>query len=135
MSPMLPASPIPTPASVRIFASLLTGLAVAILSTSLSRGVQVSIMVLCIGISCLLIFSHPYRRKIRTYLESHNVVYRPTLTSLFPLFLVWLALMLVPVLAPLPSYGTFLIWIGISAWMYLSIPHIDGSRALAHISH
>ncbi|QNQ89690.1 hypothetical protein GP475_02795 [Corynebacterium poyangense] len=125
MSPMLPASPIPTPASVRIFASLLTGLAVAILSTSLSRGVQVSIMVLC----------HPYRRKIRTYLESHNVVYRPTLTSLFPLFLVWLALMLVPVLAPLPSYGTFLIWIGISAWMYLSIPHIDGSRALAHISH
>lgn len=130
---MLPTSPVPTPYSVRILSSLLIGMGVAALSTSLPRGVQVIVLVLSIGAGCLLIFSHPYRRKIRATMESHHVAYRPTLSSMLPLFLVWLALMITPMVAPLPLLGSALLWAGISSWMYLVLPHIDGSRALAYL--
>ncbi|MCF4005975.1 hypothetical protein L1O03_02130 [Corynebacterium uropygiale] len=130
---MLPPSPVPTPQSVRVLSSLLIGVGVAVLSTSLARGVQVTVLVVCIGVACLLIFSHPYRREIRSIMESHHVAYRPTISSMLPLFLVWLALMITPIFAPLPLLGTALIWAAISVWMYLVLPHVDGSRALAHL--
>lgn len=124
-------TPIPTPPAVRFGASALIGIGVAVLSTDLNRGSQIATMVIAIGAACLLTFSHPYRRKLRAYLEKRNADYRPKFGQILPLFLVWLALMLVPAFAPLPIWGTLLIWLGTFAWMLWVFPHVDGSRALA----
>ncbi|MGP6173876.1 hypothetical protein [Corynebacterium sp. A21] len=126
-------TPIPTPPAVRFGASALIGIGVAMLSTDLSRGSQIAAMVIAIGAAFLLTFSHPYRRELRAYLEKRNVTYRPKFGQVIPLFLVWLALMLVPAVAPLPIWGTLLVGLGIFAWMLWVFPHVDGSRALAFV--
>ncbi|RSZ64219.1 hypothetical protein EAH68_04250 [Corynebacterium hylobatis] len=125
-------TPIPTPPLVRAGTSLLIGLGVAVLSTGLARGVQVGIMVVAIAAGLLLMFSHPYRREIRAFLERENVAIRPRPGQVLPLFFVWLALMIVPVLAPLPVWGTGLVWLAVFGWMLWVFPHIDGTRALAY---
>jgi fatty acid desaturase len=125
-------TPIPTPPLVRTGTSLLIGLGVAVPSTGLARGVQVGVMVLAIAVGLLLMFGHPYRREIKQFLEEKNAVVRPRLGQVLPLFFVWLALMVVPVFAPLPAWGTALVWLAVSAWMFWVFPHIDGTRALAY---
>lgn len=126
-------TPIPTPGLVRVGTSLLLGAGVAVLSTDLSRGIQVAVMVLSIAAGLLLMFGHPYRREMKEYTEKHNVEYRPRLGQVIPLFVVWLALMLVPILAPLPGWGTLLTWLAVFGWMFWVFPHVDGSRALAFL--
>ncbi len=126
-------TPIPTPGLVRVGTSLLLGAGVAVLSTDLSRGIQVAVMVVSIAAGLLLMFGHPYRREMKEYTEKHNVEYRPRLGQVIPLFMVWLALMLVPVLAPLPLWGTLLVWLAVFGWMFWVFPHVDGSRALAFL--
>ena len=125
-------TPIPTPPLVRVGTSLLFGVGVAVLSTGLARGIQVGIMVAAIAAGLLLVFGHPYRREIKEFLAARNVVHKPQLGQVMPLFLVWLALMIVPVFAPLPVWGTALVGLAVSGWMYLVFPHIDGTRALAY---
>lgn len=126
-------TPIPTPGFVRAGTSLLLGAGVAVLSTDLPRGIQVAVMVVSIAAGLLLMFSHPYRREMKEYTEKRNVEYRPRLGQVFPLFAVWLALMLVPIIAPLPVWGTLLVWVAVFGWMFWVFPHIDGSRALAFL--
>lgn len=126
-------TPIPTPPLVRFGASALLGIGVAVLSMELDRMVQVAVMVAAIGAAFLLTFSHPYRREIRDYLEKKNVTYKPRLSQVLPLFLVWLALMIVPAFGVLPLWGTALVWLVIFGWMYWVFPHVDGSRALAFL--
>ncbi|AKK07962.1 hypothetical protein CTEST_02535 [Corynebacterium testudinoris] len=125
-------TPIPTPAIVRLGTSFLIGLGVAVLSTQLPRGIQVAVMIVAIAAGLLLMFGHPYRREMKEFLEQHNAVVKPRLTQVMPLFFVWLALMIVPVFAPVPVWGTALIWLAIFGWMYWVFPHVDGSRALAY---
>lgn len=125
-------TPIPTPPVVRVGTSLLIGLGVAVLSTGLARGVQVGIMVATIAAGLLLMFGHPYRREIKAFLKRENAAIRPSLGQVLPLFFVWLALMIVPVLAPLPLWGTGLVWLLVFGWMFWVFPHIDGTRALAY---
>lgn len=125
-------TPIPTPPLVRTGTSLLIGLGVAVLSTGLARGVQVGIMVVAIAAGLLLMFSHPYRREIKAFLERENAVVRPRLGQVLPLFFVWLALMIVPVFAPLPLWATGLVLLAVFGWMFWVFPHIDGTRALAY---
>ncbi|WIM72989.1 hypothetical protein QP028_04545 [Corynebacterium suedekumii] len=124
-------TPIPTPAVVRLGSSLLIGLGVAALSTGFPRGIQVAVMVVAIAAGLLLLFGHPYRREMKEFLEKKNVVAKPRLTQVMPLFFVWLALMIVPVFAPMPIWGTALVWLAVFGWMYWVFPHVDGSRALA----
>lgn len=126
-------TPIPTPPLVRFGASALLGIGVAVLSMDLDRMVQIAVMVAAIGAAFLLTFSHPYRREIRDYLEKKNVTYKPRLSQVLPLFLVWLALMIVPAFGVLPLWGTALVWLVIFGWMYWVFPHVDGSRALAFL--
>lgn len=126
-------TPIPTPLVVRLVSSFLFGVAVAVLTTSLARGVQVTIMVACLAVGIMIIFAHPYRREIRTFLEARNLVYMPKVGQIVPLFLVWLALMLAPVLAPAVVWVTVVVFLVIFGWMWLVFPHIDGTRSLAFI--
>ncbi|GGG75387.1 hypothetical protein GCM10007338_11180 [Corynebacterium pelargi] len=126
-------TPIPTPPIVRVGSSALIGLGVALLTTGLDRGIQVFGMLICIAAGIMLIFSHPYRRKIKAFLENRNLHYTPKFTQILPLFLVWLALMLAPLVAPLPLIGSIACAVVVFGWMYLVFPHIDGSRALAFV--
>lgn len=125
-------TPIPTPPVVRVGTSVLFGLGVAVLATPMSRSLQVICMAVCIGTGLILIFSHPYRRAIRSFLEERNIIYRPSFWQVVPLFFVWLALMLVPAFAPLPWWGIALVGLAVFGWMYWTFPHIDGTRALAY---
>jgi len=125
-------TPIPTPPIVRMGTSLLIAVGVAALSTDLARGIQVGVMVGAIAAGLLLLFGHPYRREMKEFLEARNAVIKPQLGQMMPLFLVWLALMIVPVFAPLPIWGTVLVGLAVFGWMYLVFPHVDGTRALAY---
>lgn len=126
-------TPIPTPEIVRFGSSFLIACGVAILTTGLPRGIQVIAMVACVGAGIMLIFSHPYRRDIKDFLEKRNLYYKPKFGQLVPMFLVWLALMLAPILAPAAIWVTVLVFLAIFAWMLLVFPHIDGTRALAYV--
>ncbi|WP_151641270.1 hypothetical protein [Corynebacterium sp. 11A] len=126
-------NPIPTPAPVRLGTSVLFGLGVAVLTTSLSRGIQVAIMVACLALGIMLIYTHPYRQHIREYLEARGFEYRARASMLLPLFPVWLALMLAPVLAPAALWATALLALAVWGWMWLVFPHVDGTRMLAYV--
>lgn len=128
-------TPIPTPPVVRLLSSALFGIGVAILTTALPRGVQVVAMAVCLGAGVLIIFSHPYRRQIREFLEERNLHYTPKFTQILPLFLVWLALMIAPAFAPAPLGVTLAFGVGVFLWMFWVFPHIDGSRALAFLNN
>lgn len=126
-------TPIPTPDIVRFGSSFLIAAGVAILTTGLPRGIQVAAMVICIAAGILLIFSHPYRKEIKAFLDERNLYYRPKFSQIVPMFLVWLALMLAPVLAPASIWVTALVFVGVFGWMLLVFPHVDGTRALAFV--
>lgn len=126
-------TPIPTPEVVRFGSSFLIAAGVAVLTTGLPRGVQVAAMVICTAAGILLIFSHPYRRQIKAFLEERNLYYKPKFTQILPMFMVWLALMLAPVLAPAAIWVTVIVFLAVLGWMLLVFPHIDGTRALAFV--
>lgn len=126
-------TPIPTPPLVRLLSSVLIGVGVAVLTTDLAREVQVVVMALSLGAGILLIFSHPYRKQIRDFLEERNLHYTPKFTQVLPLFLVWITLMIAPAFAPAPLWGTLAFGAGVFLWMYWIFPHVDGTRALAFV--
>lgn len=126
-------TPIPTPPAVRFGTSALMGTAVASLTTSWPHGLQVAAVLVLTGAGILLIFSHPYRREMRAFLEQRNLQYRMRFGQMVPLMIVWLALMLAPLLAPLPIIGSLLVGVGVFAWLWWTFPHVDGTRALAFV--
>ncbi|MCZ9309312.1 hypothetical protein ACUY3K_03655 [Corynebacterium uberis] len=126
-------TPIPTPEPVRLGGSALIAAGVAALSLDLSHAIQLALMLIFIAAACLLIFSHPYRRDIRAFLDKRNLHYTPRLGQIIPLFLVWLTLMIIPAFAPLPLWGSILVFVGIFGWMWLVFPHVDGTRVLAFV--
>lgn len=126
-------TPIPTPPIVRISASVLVGAAVAVLTTGLTTGVQVGITTVCLAVAFLITLSHPYRGEMKRYRAMHGVAMVPTVGQIMPLFLTWLALMLAPLLSGSALWVSILVWVLITGWMFLTFPHVDGSRALAFV--
>lgn len=126
-------TPIPTPPIVRISASVLVGAAVAVLTTGLTTGVQVGITAVCLAVAFLITLSHPYRGEMKRYRAMHGVAMVPTVGQIMPLFLTWLALMLAPLLSGSALWVSILVWVLITGWMFLTFPHVDGSRALAFV--
>ncbi len=128
-------TPIPTPPIVRISASVLVGGSVAALTTGLAPGVKFGIMAACLIVALIIILFHPYRSRMKEYREQHNVSMLPTMGQMLPLFLTWLALMLAPLLSGSAAWVTILVWLAVTGWMFLTFPHVDGSRALAFVEH
>lgn len=126
-------TPIPTPPTVRFISSALIAAAVAVLTTSLAREIQVIALLISTGAAFLVLFSHPYRKEIRTFLEKRNMHYTPKFAQVVPLFFVWLALMLAPLLAPALFWITAITFLITFGWMWLIFPHVDGTRALAFV--
>lgn len=127
-------TPIPTPVVVRSVASILVGAAIAVLSTDLNIGVRMAVMIIAIGAAFLLTFSHPYRKEMLAYTQRKKAdppkLHSQQLLTLFP---AWLALMTVPLFAPVPVVVSVVIWVLSAAYMFWIFPHFDGSRALAFI--
>lgn len=126
-------TPIPTPPTVRFISSALIAVAVAVLTTSLAREIQVIMLLISAGAAFLILFSHPYRKEIRTFLEKRNLHYTPKFSQVVPLFFVWLALMLATLLAPAPFWVTAIAFFITFGWMWLIFLHVDGTRALAFV--
>ncbi|WP_080793585.1 hypothetical protein [Corynebacterium pacaense] len=126
-------TPIPTPAIVRGSASILVGAAVAVLTTGLEPGVRFGVVAACLALAILITFAHPYRGHIKAFRDQHNLSAMPTPGGVLPLFITWLALMLAPLLGCAPLWLSVLVWLLVSGWMFLTFPHIDGSRALAFV--
>ncbi|MBC3185967.1 hypothetical protein H7347_05165 [Corynebacterium sp. zg-331] len=126
-------TPIPTPPVVRLSSSVLGGAAVAVLSTDLPRAIQVPLVLLFLLISLSLPLIHPYRRRMREYRREHRAPWRPQVWQFLPLFALWLAIMLAPLLAPAPPWVSALVFLATTGWLHLTFPHVDGSRALAYV--
>ena len=124
-------TPIPTPISVRLSASVLVGAAVASLTTDLSPTVKFSITAVGLALALLIAFAHPYRGEMRMYRFRHNISSMPTIGQAMPLFGTWLVLMLAPLLSSSAVWVTILVFLAVTAWMFLTFPHVDGSRKLA----
>jgi hypothetical protein len=127
-------TPIPTPLVVRGSASVLVGAAVAGLTTSLAPGVKFGVMAACLAVAILITFAHPYRAQVKAFRARHLISAIPTPGGVMPLFVTWLALMLAPVMSGAPLWASILVWVLVSGWMFLTFPHIDGTRALAFVT-
>ena len=123
-----------TPLVVRIVSSALLSCAVAVLSTDLPKNMLAIIMVTCVAVGIMVIYTHPYRKQVQQFLASHNVKPQPRLTDMLPVIVVWIALLLVPVFAPAPWWLTTICWLGIFAWMWIVFPIIDGTRSLRRLA-
>lgn len=125
-------TPIPTPGPVRAGASLLAAVAAAVLTTELPRLWQVLVATVAVVAALALTLTHPYRRRMAEYAERRRVSRVPRVGQVVPLFVVWLAIMLAPLLAPAPWWGTALVFGTVFGWVMLTFPHVDGTRALAY---
>lgn len=126
-------TPIPTPPIVRISTSVLVGGAVAVLTTSLAPGVKFGVMAAALAVALIIPLAHPYRSQMKMYRAQHGVSMLPTIGQMIPLFLTWLALMLAPLFSSAALWLTVLVWVVVTGWMFLTFPHVDGSRALAFV--
>ncbi len=124
-------TPIPTPVSVRLSSSVLVGAAIASLTTDLAPAVKFSVTGVGLALALLIAFVHPYRGEMRMYRFQNNISPVPTIGQVMPLFFTWLALMLAPIISGAPLWATILVFLAATGWMYLTFPHVDGSRKLA----
>lgn len=119
------------PEGVRAAASLLLGLGVAAMVMPLATTWQVMVLVIAIGAGFLVTFSHPYRKKVRTAVESTGRKYKTSVAQIMPLFPLWLALMILPAFQ-IHSWIAALIVLALAgAYAWVSFPSIDGTRYLA----
>lgn len=98
-------TPIPAPSAVRLGASLLAGLAVAVGTSRIHFGLALGLSLLFLLTACALVLLHPYRADLRDYAQRHNVTMLPNTAQLIPLMVLWLAVMFSPLLA-LPAWGS-----------------------------
>lgn len=124
-------TPIPTPPIVRVSASVLVGASVTVLTTNLAPGMKLGVVVAGLALAVLITLAHPYRAQVKAFRARHNISAVPTLARVLPLFITWFALMLAPVISGAPLWASVLVWIIVAGWMFLTFPHVDGTRALA----
>lgn len=128
-----PKRPPETPPAVRVTASLLFGIAVAVLSLDVGRYTQLVVLVGGIAAALLYTFSHPYRRDVRAYLEARGLEYKPRFRNFAPLMVVWIGIMITIGLPPMPWWGTAIVFVINTAWIYIMYPFIDGTRGLSSV--
>lgn len=129
-------TPIDTPAIVRIGASALAGIATAVMTTRLPFAISAPVALLAIIAAVVLTFTHPYRRELRAYYEAHGgfaATGRSKIQFLLPLFPLWFLIMLSPLMAPAHPVLTGLMFVAGMAGVWITFPHIDGTRLAAFL--
>ena len=110
--------------------SLFFGLAVGIMIAPLAPGFQAIVLIASVGIALLMTFSHPYRKQVRAEVEKRGERYRTSAAQVMPLFPLWLALMVLPLMSTRSWVLMVIIWVVASAYAWFVYPQIDGT---AHI--
>ncbi|WP_462398361.1 hypothetical protein [Corynebacterium falsenii] len=118
------------PTTVRAVGSLFFGLAVGIMIAPLAPGFQAIVLIASVGIALLMTFSHPYRKQVRAEVEKRGERYRTSAAQVMPLFPLWLALMVLPLMSTRSWVLMVIIWVVASAYAWFVYPQIDGT---AHI--
>lgn len=118
------------PTTVRAVGSLFFGLAVGIMIAPLAPGFQAIVLIASVGIALLMTFSHPYRKQVRAEVEKRGERYRTSAAQVMPLFPLWLALMILPLMSTRSWVLMVIIWVVASAYAWFVYPQIDGT---AHI--
>lgn len=124
-------TPIPTPAPVRLIASLGVAGSVAVMVSQLPVSMKVVIALVCVVAALAVTLTHPYRKRLREYADARRVDRRPSISMLLPPMLWWLLLMLAP-LAGWPAWGAATCFIVLFGAAWVLFPHVDGSRRLAY---
>lgn len=120
---------ITAPLSARATTSVFLGIAVGIMGAPLANGVKMIVLILAVAIGLLATFSHPYRRLVRSAVESTGARYSTSAAQVMPLFPLWIALMSLPMVAgswPL-ALGALII---AATYTWFIHPHIDGTAHL-----
>lgn len=121
------------PTSVRAATSVLMGLAVAAMAMPIPNGFKVVGLLICAAAALLVTFSHPYRRRVREAVEQRNEKYTTSWAQFLPLFPLWLALMVLPIVA-----GSWVIaaivFVVAAGYTWLIHPQIDGTAHIRPIS-
>ncbi|WP_312097149.1 hypothetical protein [Corynebacterium dentalis] len=117
----------PTP--VRAATSILLGLAVAVMAMPIPNGFKVIGLVVCVAAGLMVTFSHPYRRRVRAAVEERNEKYTTTISQVLPLFPLWLALMVLPIITGSWVLAA-IVWVIAAAYAWFVHPQLDGT---AHI--
>lgn len=125
------ATPVPTPMWVRLLGSALAATAATAPSSALNIAFSFLVTIVCLVVTGLLVFAHPYRRRMRRYADEHNVTMLPSIQQLVPLFLLWFIIMVSPAVS-LALWASLLTWAVIFLLSFLAFPHVDGSRKLAY---
>ena len=120
---------ITAPTPVRATTSLLLGLAVAIMAMPIATGIKLIGLLLSVAIALLVTFNHPYRREVRKAVEVRNEKYTTSFTQVLPLFPLWLALMVLPIMASSWVLAG-IVFVIAAGYTWLVHPQLDGT---AHI--
>ncbi len=105
----------------------------AVLTTSLAPGVKFGVMAAALAVALIIPLAHPYRNQMKMYRAQNNISMLPTIGQMIPLFITWLTLMLAPLLDGAALWLSILVWLVVTGWIFLTFPHVDGSRALAFV--
>lgn len=118
-------TPIPTPPAVRLIASALAGLSIALFWSQLGFFAAVGLGLLAAVAAFAVVLAHPYRKQMKAYADI-----APSVAQMVPLMIWWALAMLTPVIN-LPWWGALLagvLTLGAAFWIF---PHVDGTRKLA----
>jgi hypothetical protein len=123
-----------TPRQVRHTAAVTIGAAVGVTAAPLPPLVQVIALVVLLGAGTLVIFSHPYRRKVAAAVEARGDVYSTRVKQIVPLFPLWLALMVLIGVRPANWVIAVIVWGVAAAFTWQMVPRIDGTKELEEIA-
>ena len=126
---------VPTaPTGVRVSCAVLLGIAVAAMAMPLGVGIKIIILIAAAGAGLLFTFNHPYRKEVRAAVEARGERYRTSVAQVMPLFPLWLALMVLPVIhftSVAAQWGLCAAVLVVAAsYAYIVFPQLDGT---AHI--
>ena len=102
------------------------------MAAPLPAAVKVGVALAAVLIARATTRAHPYRKAMAEFARSRNVSQVPSLSMVVPLMLWWLAIMLCPLIAPLPGWGLALLAGGLFVAAWVLMPHVDGTRRLAY---
>lgn len=125
-------TPIPTPPVVRAVAAGCVAASISVMAAPLPAAVKVGVALAAVLIARATTRAHPYRKAMAEFARSRNVSQVPSLSMVVPLMLWWLAIMLCPLISPLPGWGLALLAGGLFVVAWVLMPHVDGTRRLAY---
>lgn len=124
-------TPVPTPVEVRLISAALVGVSVAVLTSTIGLVTSVIIALVAAAAAVIIPLTHSYRRELREYARTHDVIMAPSVNQIIPLML-WWAVLMFAIVFTLPNWGVLIVWLLFFGLAWLIFPHVDGTRKMAY---